>query len=252
MRYNAKIIQCGNYVQLYIYENTKVKKDKNLCPADSLVKKIIINKKEDVIDKPKYREIRLDNALRSKITFQRLVKTNALIFLSFITLTFAKNITSIDEANKQLNIWRTRAKKIFPNLQYICVPEYQKRGAVHYHLITNIPINSVLVTRQKGKKKQYDVKYWNSGFSSVFEIKNINIVTYMSKYMTKDINNRLFGRKKYFYSKGLDIPKETFIDINDERVCKYATELLKDKKMIYHNTYFNKESNDKIDFFEFN
>jgi hypothetical protein len=249
MQYNAKIIVCGDYIHLYLYDYMKTKKDKNLCPIGQEKKKIIIDDKSNIY-KPKYNEIREDNALRSKLSLERLIKANAKIFKTFITLTFADNISSIEEANNCFNIWRTRAKRLYPTLEYICVPEYQKRGAVHYHLVTNIPINSDLIALQEGKANQYDVKYWFYGFSSVFEIKDINVVGYMSKYMTKDINNRLFGRKRYFYSKGLNIPKQTFFDTEDEKVTKYVREILLNKRLNYHNIYLDKFTEQKIEFFE--
>jgi hypothetical protein len=186
----------------------------------------------------------------SKFALQRLIKANASEFKTFITLTFAENVTNIDEANRCFNIWRLRAKKLYPNLKYVCVPEYQKRGAVHYHLVSNIPINSDLITLQNAKTNQYDVKYWSHGFSSVFEIKDINIVAYMSKYMTKDIDNRLFSRKRYFYSKSLNVPKQSYFDTDDEKVAKYVRNVLLKRKKNYHNIYYNKLTNREIEFFE--
>ena len=41
-------------------------------------------------------------------------------------------------------------------------------------------------------------------------MKDINIIGYLSKYMTKDIDNRLFGKRRYLYSQNLVKPKTYF------------------------------------------
>lgn len=99
-------------------------------------------------------------------------------FKTFITLTFGENISNIKKANKCFNIWRTRIKKEYNNFKYVCVPEYQKRGAVHFHILSNLKLNSSIVYKQKDKDNMYDIKYWNKGFSSAFSIneKDINII----------------------------------------------------------------------------
>lgn len=100
------------------------------------------------------------------------------------------------------------------------------------------------------EKNQYDVKYWSSGYSSAFGVKDINVVSYMSKYMMKDIDNRLYGRKRYFYSKNLEIPKTEFLNSNDERVKLYLSDLLSNKQVKYSNIYLDKLTKCEILFSE--
>lgn len=214
--YDVKIYKCGDYIQLYKYKEKHMKTDESCCLIDE--RKKTFEECDSTSSEPEYKKIRLDNAIRSKLNIERLIKTNQKEFLSFLTLTFEENITNIAEANKIFNIWRGRIKKIFPNFKYMCVPEYQKKretkysyAVVHYHLITNIPLKSSIIIPQKGKRNQYDVLYWNIGFTSAFGIDDTSkVASYMSKYMTKDIDNRLFGRRRYFYSKNLKVPKVDF------------------------------------------
>ena len=100
--YNIKLIKCGNdYIQIYKYEDNKIKKDNNWENG------IIKNKKvKNNSNKNKCKEIRKDNILRSKLSLQRLIKSNIEEFKTFITLTFKDNITDIEVARskkEQLN-----------------------------------------------------------------------------------------------------------------------------------------------------
>jgi len=99
--------------------------------------------------------------MRSKFQLQRLVKANESEFKTFITLTFVENITCVEQANIMFDNWRRSIKRVKSDFKYVCVPEFQKRGAVHYHLLTNLDIKNDynIITLQKGKLKMYDVKY---------------------------------------------------------------------------------------------
>lgn len=143
------MINCNGYIQIYFYQNNKVKTNKNYEEIGEQSKRGVKSQKEyKTPSKSKYKEIRRDNAMRSKLSLERLIKANADIFKTFITLTFAENVTDIDKANMKFNTWRTRIKRDNKEFKYICVPEYQKRGAVHYHLITNLDLNSNFISLQ--------------------------------------------------------------------------------------------------------
>ena len=236
--YYIKVIDCGDYKQVYYYNNLKTKKDKNLEPHidfDFLFKKENLNRKKDI------KFIEYKNINRSKFNLQRLVKSNEYIFKTFITLTFEENIKDIEQANKRFRYWRDSMQRAFKDFKYVCVPEFQKRGAVHYHLLTNLDINihKNLIPLQEGKKKQYNVKYWKEGFASVFNLKNMNVVGYISKYMTKDIDNRLFGKRRYFNSKSLIIPKEYYIDCSNDDEFFYMLDINNHYKETYRNEYYD-------------
>lgn len=248
--YDIKLIKCGNYIQIYKYEEKHMKKNDSLSPLKEkrpLLAKI--NNKTNL--KEKENIIRTDNIFRSKLSLQRLAKANIESFQTFITLTFAENVTNIKEANKTFNTWRTQIKKEFSDFKYICVPEFQKRGAVHYHLITNLFLNNKLIILQENKKNCYDVKFWKHGFSSVYSLNGINAVAYISKYLTKNIDNRLFSHKRYFYSKNLIIPKVEYLIYNDNKSLDYIQDLIKTKVLCFSNSYKVEYTKEKIKFYEF-
>ena len=121
----------------------------------------------------------------------------------FFTLTFADNITDLKYANnqfcnfiKRLNRYLAKMKK--DKVQYIAVVEFQKRGAIHYHLLCNIPFISA-------KKLQ---EIWQNGFVKINKIDDVdNVGAYVTKYMSKDYEDeRLVGNRCYFTSQGLQEP----------------------------------------------
>lgn len=304
--YSHKIVECGNYIQVYEFDKSKYKvrekensfdiynskKSKKINDNISKIQfmKIFKNRYKDLtyeelleeyeeyiklISKPKkvdtannkYKKIEEKNLSRSKIELQRLVKTNEDIFKSFITLTFADNITDLDCANKKFDNWRRMVKRKKSDFAYVAVPEFQKRGAVHYHLLTNLDIkqnHDLIIPQDKFSVKQlkkmtlhqrstcYDVKYWNKGYSSVFNVKDINVVAYMTKYMTKDIDNRLWGRRRYLSSQNLKKPKTSYIDLDTANTLDFMFyhKHLENFKINYENQYFNKYSNEVIKFRE--
>ena len=251
--YNVKIIECGDYIQLYKYKDLKVLKNKDNKVRDKKIDNdYLFKNKNELKNKNDLKKIEYKNIMRSKFQLQRIIKSNENIFKSFITLTFAENIKDINVANNKFRSWRTYIKRIKPSFKYVCVPEFQKRGAVHYHLLTNldISIDSDVIIPQKNKKNQYDVKGWGNGFTSVFPMKNINVVGYLSKYMTKDIDNRLFGRNRYFTSRDLIMPKEIKINCDNGMDLLYLLRHIQQHDLKYKNDYLD-VFNNVIEFSEY-
>lgn len=163
---------------------------------------------------------------------------------SFITLTIAENDVSIDEANKQFSDFIRCWRRSFPDLIYLGVPEFQKRGAIHYHILTNVPCGHDLIPAQPKKriwstkyKKHYDfiyydIKHWKKGFTTAFDFKcaddRFNVALYITKYLYKDIDNRLFGRNKILKSNNLKKPD--IFELSHRSACYInAMEFIKEK-----------------------
>lgn len=152
------------------------------------------------VKKGSQKRLRLDNFVRAKRKIKHLAWANSGAFKSFITLTWAVNQTNIDLSNKHLNVFQMRLKRAFPNVQYLGVMEFQKRGAIHYHFLCSefIPADTLA-----------DLWGRDTGFVKINKIKNQrNLGLYIVKYMTKELysDNRFFMKKKYFYSRNLKKP----------------------------------------------
>lgn len=260
--YNIKIVDCNDYTQVYYYKNKKIKKEKD--DFDLKLKKIkfnnifnssIVNKDcSNNVNSNDVKTIEERNIIRSKLECQRLAKSNINDWKTFITLTFAENVTDLKTANKEFRYFVDKVRRIKKDFKYLCITEFQKRGAVHYHLLTNICINdSKLIYSQEDNSKFKHIKYWNKGFSSIEILQGDpkKIIGYISKYMTKDIDNRLFGKHRYYYSQNLIKPKESFIDLDNKKELNFYKEKIQDKELLYQNEYINIYNNEKVIFLEF-
>lgn len=249
---NVKLIDCGDYKQVYYNNSFSKKNDKNLTKLKdphSLTLKTsgAVNEKNKTDIELK--QIELKNINRSKFEMQRLVKCNEKDFHTFITLTFADNIQTVEEANKYYNIWRTYIKRIKPDFKCVGVPEFQKRGAVHYHMLTNIEYNDYSILSQEerkiyNKKSGWqigrDVKGWKYGHSMAKNMQDINVIGYLSKYMTKDIDNRLWGKRRYFYTQNINKPIIYELNLKKIEDFQTFTRLLTSDFIIeYQTNYIN-------------
>lgn len=254
-RIDLKLIDCGNYKQVYYFNKPHIKKDDNLIEMKDCHKMCLpnFNSKENVKkvnEEIKLKKIENKNILRSRFEMQRLVKCNESEFKTFITFTFADNITSVDEANKKFNTWRTYIKRLKKNFKCIGVPEFQKRGAIHYHLLTNISYDDFDLLSEKEFKywnketKEYQigrhVKGWKYGIHLAKNMTDINVIGYLSKYMTKDIDNRLWGKRRYFYTRNLKKPVVLELNLSDIKDFQLYVDLLSDDFDIsYSNRYID-------------
>ena len=256
--YNVKIIDLGKYKQIYFFKNLKIKKDKN----KENMEEDYLFKKENIKRKKEEKVIEFKNVMRSTFKCQRLIKANEEEFKTFITLTFEENLTDIEQSNKIWKNFRDSIKMYLKRynkknntnreFKFVCVPEFQKRGAVHYHFLCNLDIknDSDLIIPQKNKRNCFDIKYWKKGYSSVFSMKDINVVGYLTKYMTKDIDNRLFGKRRYLNSTNLKQPVEGYLNANDSQELLRCLVSLNGFEVKYKNTYCD-IFGEEIEFFEY-
>ncbi len=254
--YNIKLVECGDYIQVYYYNNTKSKKS-SVSKEDLKLTKIDVDVTSNCVNTDNMKDtnsIELRSIIRSKLECQRLAKSNIKDWETFITLTFAENVTDVSFANKKFRYFIDKVRRVKKDFKYLCIPEFQKRGAVHYHMLCNINIyNDSLLYVQEDNKKFKHIKYWNDGFSSIEVMTGDpkKVVGYISKYMTKDIDNRLFGKHRYFYSQNLITPKESYINLDNSIDSDFYNKKIQDLELIYQNQYINPYDNNKVAFLEF-
>lgn len=133
----------------------------------------------------------------------------------FITLTFKDNVTDSKFANLEFTKFNKRLSYYLYGenknvLKYICIPEFQKRGAIHYHVLYfNLPY---IEFENLGH-------VWGNGFVFVESVKdNIeDYAKYVAKYMNKEnskgeenfdiyLSKGMLNQKRYFTSRGLKRP----------------------------------------------
>lgn len=167
-------------------------------------------------------QIRSDNVHRTKVKIRRLVNSNQDL-VKFMTLTFDSEVVSLEVANRLFNQFIKRLTRLTLDFKYLAVPEFQKKGRVHYHVLCNLPFIQA---------SQLE-RVWSHGFVFIRKVNNVNnLGSYISKYLGKaNFDTRLFRKRKFFYSFNLLRPlvvdklKEvqeilSNLPINIEAFCK--------------------------------
>lgn len=247
--YNVSLMEGEHVREIRIFEKVK--------PKGKKVKRLHITKKSS--NKKTNIESRAKSNHRAKKKIIGLIQNNFLnTKFSFITLTFRYNLEDVSMANEILAKYIRKIRKISKEeLKYICVMEFQKRGAIHYHLISNL--------YKPDYKKNHE--YWASiiknderikddgGSVRVENISNnddaMRISSYISKYMTKSLGKEsLFGKKCYSTSKNLSRlkPSNMLIDnaFNNE---KEINRLIDNNQIISRAEYTDAYSGKRIKYY---
>lgn len=153
-------------------------------------------------------ERRYDSIARTRQSLYRLISCNIGQHGDypsiFFTITFKENLTDLKIANLEFKKFIMRLNYYFDKkLRYVFIPEFQKRGAVHYHgVFFNIPYID--------KNKVQEI--WGNGFTRIETTRKIkNISAYVAKYLSKEtFDNRLFGQRILMTSRGLIRPVEIY------------------------------------------
>jgi len=124
----------------------------------------------------------------------------------FLTLTFRENVTDVTTARIEFKKFVLRFNYTFyersaSDLCYVAVPEFQKRGAVHYHCVL------FNVLRDVHSSLDYE-KIWGNGFIKINSVNDTEHLTnYVAKYLTKDnLDDRLFSRRHFYSSRNVRRP----------------------------------------------
>lgn len=231
--YNKKLVVSGDIFELYEYEK-EVFYDYKGNPSGR-------SSSATYEDREKNREKVLNRARRD---LRRIINVNigkyANITSKFVSFTFAENVIDLGFANKEWRKFIKRLNRYFDkDIKYVVVPEFQERGAVHYHAVFfNMPYIPA--------RKLFDI--WGHGFVKINKIDDVdNVGAYICKYMRKQsVDDRLSGKKSYFCSRGLYKPKE-ITDKNkiDELVahlsqmncCTYDKVFTNDYNNIHYRQY---------------
>ena len=226
-----RIIISGNIIEYMEYEKPYYKDYEIL---EEWKNNDITKEKQTTKDRAEYSLKRAKNEIR------RVINSNFDILDKFTTLTFKENKTNLDYCNYEFNKFIKRLKYRYEKIEYIVVVEFQKRGAVHYHMLSNLGYI-------KNKTLQH---IWKNGFVKINRIDRVdNVGSYVVKYLEKDLNDkRLKGRKCYFKSKGL---KEPIQYTQKKEVDALTGSLLQDLEPVYQNQY-NSEYTGKTIYKQFN
>lgn len=154
----------------------------------------------------------------------------------FVTLTFNNShdfdITDVKACNAYFKRFIQRLRYRYPELRYVAVIEFQDahgRGAVHYHMICNLPYI----------KKADLQEIWKGGFVKINAIDKVdNVGAYVIKYMCKDTEDkRLCGENAYLHSRGLQEPVEVCTWKGDTDIWRQIHNALQSETPSYFAEY---------------
>lgn len=133
---------------------------------------------------------------------------------------------------RTLQNWFRNQRKHSPDLKYLAVPEFHKNGAIHFHCMIS-GFNGRL--KDSGKRTKHNQTIYNaSGYysgwtefvkfgerfdSSSYETDYVRIVSYLTKYITKDMPI-INGSRRYLVSESLTRPVSTVNGVQKMRLQK--------------------------------
>ncbi|HEX5519993.1 MAG TPA: hypothetical protein VFX18_06095 [Candidatus Nitrosocosmicus sp.] len=264
-RSNMKIIISGDVIEIYKFEKSVQvgRKDEQKDGLDWVEKYSeevkAKNECKDIPDEVLKTINRKKSRNRTSNNIRRLATANFNSRSKFITLTFKDtddfDVKNPTETNKEFKKFIQRMRRRFGDFRYIAVIEFQDkngRGAVHYHIISDVEYIA----------QRYLSEIWGLGRVDIRDIRHVdNVGAYISKYVTKNIEDtRMDGLPVYLSSRNLIRSKEIRgkqAELTYELLKRgYVTpdgELIKiDKKNTVYENEYTSEYCGKITYEEYN
>lgn len=150
----------------------------------------------------------------------------------FITLTFSGDKVDrydFDECSKKARKWLNNQRRYAPNLMYLLVPEQHKDGAWHFHgLLANTGDMKFIDSGKKDKGNPiYNMVKWQFGFTTATKVQDIHkVAKYIGKYITKSLCDITPGKKRYFPSQNLPLPKVSTMLVESDEDYENVMEML--------------------------
>lgn len=191
--YTCKVVVSGTQVEVYEYKKPVWRDFKKTGNNRKVPHRE--TKQLDIFEQLEIKKQKAQFSInRTRTEIRRLVNANPQLN-KFMTLTFADNVTDLATANYLFNKFILRISYKYSSFEYLAVPEFQKRGAVHYHVLCKLPFIEIPELQA----------IWAHGFIKLNRIDNVNNVgAYVCKYLSKDMfDERTFGKKKFFRSQTL-------------------------------------------------
>jgi hypothetical protein len=202
---------------------------------------------QDVAEKEERRQNSLRaSARRAKTTCRRVIKAEG--YDQMLTLTYRSNQNNLELAKVHLKEWVRRMKKALGCFRYCAAPEPQKRGAVHWHVMTHRMPQAALHKGVKVKAWQLGTLIWrdvigdypfegpllphavwpvvtnglcfvggkskNGQPRSARPMSVGQAASYVSKYILKNFEDAPEEKNRYSRSNGTAVPKSQLITLH--------------------------------------
>lgn len=202
--------------KLFVFKHSKELLQGGLVINDNLTKKRIKgighNNLTEKERQHRIMENRARSMRRSKTKIADMIEMND--FKLFGTFTFSPK--KVDRYNDEevvhkITTWLSNQKRV-SKFEHLIIPERHQDGALHFHgLLTDVPQDWLVVSDNKKDKQGrtiYNLKPYTLGYSNFSYIENISATAkYCAKYIQKDLNVMGAGKRRYWHSKGLKMPR---------------------------------------------
>jgi len=230
----VKIVQYSNVTEIYSYQKDYVP------PRVRHISRKKRRKSETYSRDNSIYLRRSRSVRRAAQNFFRLVSSNIQRAenLAFLTLTCYENVDVLIGYRALADFIKRVRKHTKNEISYIAVPEFQKRGSLHFHvLVWGLPEE---VARQERNTRNLQ-RQWARGYVDIrmAEKRTLGIAGYMAKYLIKGlVDKRLFNRRAYSCGGNLQRPSEKgFYTGNDPMVSLLTPESGKIKVSKYNTKY---------------
>lgn len=177
---------------------------------------------------------------RSKNQVYRIARSNRWDW--FITLTFDRTRTDASDYNMVVerlqNFLENIRKRKCPEMKYLIVPELHKDGE-HYHfhgLLANADGLRFSYSGHDDRKSGrciYNVLDWSWGYTTATLVGDSGRVSsYITKYITKDVDEHLKDKRRYYYSKNCNIAEKELLLLDEEDFLHVYADRIKYTKSV--------------------
>jgi len=187
---HVKLYKSGNLVEIYQYQYE--------------ISNRVTRKKKSKGKYYKSSSRRFDNVFRQRKLFTRIVRSNldGIACPALLTLTMFERV-GIKSAYGGLKrfVWRSRLR-FGKGFKYVAVPEFQKRGAVHFHvLVWGFPQEII----DHERDTRFIQRLWSYGYVDIVSTDGSSkLAGYLAKYMSKSMQDeRLVGEKAFATSRNV-------------------------------------------------
>jgi len=186
----VKIIKSGHTYEIYSYEREPASLTRTGRPRNVPNRSKRPSKRTGL------------NAERTRKNFIRIVRSNfgGEELPSLLTLTM-RDIVSLSVGYGCLTGFISNLRRVAgKGFRYVAVPEFQKRGAVHFHiLVWGLP--QILIENERGNR--YLQNLWALGYVDCVPTDGSpKLAGYLAKYMSKSMSDdRIAGQKAYVCSR---------------------------------------------------
>lgn len=254
---NAVINEFSDFTDVIYYEKTfTIREGENAIYVDAstgeVVKKVIdrspLLKEENGVLVPNRDDLKISQILasgkkscnRAKDNFYGYAFSN--FWKYFLTFTIdSKYDKDDDKLVKNLySKFVNKFTKRFKGVKVLCKPERTEKNQLHFHcLVGNCDLTKFLVRAfnphtlepitSKCGHPVFNLDLWNFGFSQVAiipkEDNQIQVVNYMTKYLTKDNNIGRF-QKRFYHTRNLNFKNKSVTMLSKYQIDEIQNSLL--------------------------